>query len=437
MKINILSIQSYNFNVMNEISQQDNWNANARLWIQEDNTVFKQYIKYNRITCKNIKNLLKLSKNITLYSINEIAMPIQIYRNGIRICGYTMPYCKGKPLEDVLMSSEIDAKKQLICLMNLGKVICNLPANVYIGDLHGHNVLVEENADIHIIDIDGFSIQGSEITCPISKKMEIGSIGKIKKYRHRNGRFKISRDSDIFCFYMLMLSWLSKVDAFQFDKGETFLYLEYLEGLGFPQKVINSIHKLFSNKSNSIEMNAFFQIDLEKMVQYDYNSFVNFQQLTSGEGRRYMTLRERVNQLDSPETFEERAQIVAERECKIIIDSIENTIKSKQYKIEKGIKQVKGHMYPSIYYYVGQDYHYSDSPHYFSGSDRSYSVNNKTEAEYFVNTIVNRLETEGCVCKVELRTRKSSNGIGFWDSIFKGSTTTYIYNISYVFQWNN
>ena len=94
-------------------------------------------------------------------------------------------------------------------------------------------------------------------------------------------------------------------------------------------------------------------------------------------------------------------------------------------------------MYPSIYYYVGRDYHYSDSPHYFSGSDYHYSVNNKTEAEYFINTIVNRLETEGCVCKVELRTRKSSNGIGFWDSIFKGSTTTYIYNISYVFQWNN
>lgn len=150
-----------------------------------------------------------------------------------------------------------------------------------------------------------------------------------------------------------------------------------------------------------------------------------------------MTLKERVNQLDSPETFEERAQIVAERECQWIINSIENTIKSKQYEIKKGIKQVKGHMYSDIYYHVGRDYHYSDSPHYFSGSDSIYLVNNKTEAEYFVNTIVNRLETEGCVCKVELRTRKSSNGIGFWDSIFKGSTTTYIYNISYVFQWNN
>ena len=430
---------------MNEISQQDNWNANARLWIQEDNTVFKQYIKYNRITCKNIKNLLKLSKNITLYSINEIVMPIQIYRNGKRICGYTMPYCKGKPLEDVLMSSEIDAKKQLICLMNLGKVICNLPVNVYIGDLHGHNVLAEENADIHSIDIDGFSIQGSEITCPISKKMEIESIGKIKKYRHKSGRFKISRDSDIFCFYMLMLSWLSKVDAFQFNKGETFLYLEYLEGLGFPQKVINSIHKLYSDKSNSIEMNAFFQIDLEKMVQYDYNSFINFQQLTSGEGRRCMTLKERVNQLemqlDASETFEkfeERAQIVAEKECETIINRIENAIKSRSYEvIRKGRKQIKGDMFHHIFYRVGRNYHYSDSPHYVSNSDHAYYVNDKAEAEYFVNTIVNKLETEGCVCKVELRTRKVSNGIGFWNSILKGSTITYMYHISYVFQWKN
>ena len=58
-------------------------------------------------------------------------------------------------------------------------------------------------------------------------------------------------------------------------------------------------------------MNAFFQIDLEKMVQYDYNSFINSQQLTSGEGRRCMTLKERVNQLemqlnasDTPEKFD-------------------------------------------------------------------------------------------------------------------------------------
>lgn len=55
MKIKILPIQSYKFDTMNEISQQDNWNANARLWVQEDETVFKQYIKYSRITCKNKK----------------------------------------------------------------------------------------------------------------------------------------------------------------------------------------------------------------------------------------------------------------------------------------------------------------------------------------------------------------------------------------------
>lgn len=388
---------------------------------------------------------MELSKNTTLYSINEIGMPILIYRDGKRICGYTMPYCKGELLEKVLMSSVIDTKKQLICLMNLGKVICNLPANVYIGNLHGNNVLVEENADIHIIDIDGFSISESEITCPISTKMEFKFIEKIKKYQHENGRFKISRDSDIFCFYMLVLSWLAKVDAFQFNKNETLLYLEYLKQLGFPQKVINSIHKLYSDKSNNIEMSALFQVDLEKMMQYDYNSFINFLQLTSRGGGKCMTLKERVSQLDShldsKEAFAERVQMVVEKECNKIINQIEDSIKFKHYETKRGTKQVRGDMYPRICYMVGRNYYYPDSPHYSYGSGDGegscYVNNNKAEAEYLINAIVNRLEKEGCICWIQSRKSKASHGIGFWNSILKGSTTTYTYSINYVFKWKN
>ena len=95
-------------------------------------------------------------------------------------------------------------------------------------------------------------------------------------------------------------------------------------------------------------------------------------------------------------------------------------------------------MYLRIFYRVGRNYYYPDSPHYVSNSDHcAYYVNNKDEAEYFINIIVNKLEAEGFVCKVESTTRKSSNGIGFWDSILKGSTITYMYYISWVFDWNN
>ena len=52
-----LPIIFYHFDTSNEISQHDNWNANAKLWIQKDGIVFKRYIYKDDITKKNIHNL--------------------------------------------------------------------------------------------------------------------------------------------------------------------------------------------------------------------------------------------------------------------------------------------------------------------------------------------------------------------------------------------
>lgn len=165
-----------------------------------------------------------MSQNKTLYSFPEIVMPINIYRNKKGICGYTMPYCEGISMEEFLVSPLVDIKAQLFSLISLANVIRKLPEKVYIGDLHGANVLVEKNGKIHIIDIDGFSIQGCEITCPFSQKVKEKGIEKLNKYQHWNGEFKISRNSDIFCFYMLVLKWISKVDVIQFEKIEIFIF---------------------------------------------------------------------------------------------------------------------------------------------------------------------------------------------------------------------
>ena len=150
-----------------------------------------------------------------------------------------------------------------------------------------------------------------------------------------------------------------------------------------------------------------------------------------------MSLRDRVNQLDKPETFEERANKVAEKEVASIIRMIEDKIKRKQYNIVNGKKQVRQPMYTRICYSVGQEGYYADSPHYYGGSSSFYEVNNAAEARYLINSIKTGLEKEGCVCTVESSSDTFSNGIGFWDSIFKGSTTRYRYSISCIFEWRN
>lgn len=436
MNLKILPIRLLSPKRSCEISQQGNVNAITRIWIEPHETVYKEYVLRNNIYRKNVHNLLKISSRSAMYSIPEIAMPISIYKKGLHIQGYTMKHYSGISIRDFLTDECVDSTMQLRCLIKLGSVICQLPEDIFIGDLHGENVLVEEDGNIHIIDIDGFSTSRCEITCPLS--VQINSIPKNKKYFHCNGKFKISRESDIFCFYLLFLTWLSKEDAFRWSKFKISEYLAYLEYLDFPKSICSKIYNLYSEKRNNIDIDELHSCSNEIINKHGCTATLNIYQVTINvKEKQKMSLRDRVKELDTPESFEDRANKVAEAEVASMIRMIEDKIKKKQYDTLKRKKQVQQFMYTDICYSVGNDVHYSDSPHYYGGSSSSYTVNNEREAWYLINAIKSRLEKEGCVCKVESRSYTSSNGIGFLDSIFKGSTTRYTYSISCIFEWTN
>lgn len=419
-----------------EISQQDNVNAAAKIWIMDDGTIFKEYVIRNNTYHKNVRNLLRIAHRSDMYSLSEIAMPIHIYAKGLSIRGYSMPYCQGTPIGQYLADPDIDPSTQLRCLVHLGKVIHQLPNDIFIGDLHGDNVLVEHNGDIHIIDIDGFSTSECGITCPLTANAIAGDIPRIEKYYHRSGKFRISRDSDIFCFYLLLLGWLSKENTFRWSRSELSDYLEYLKSIGFPDSIYNKIHRLYSEKPNVIDMGSLRNLSLDLIDLCNYSAYITTQQKRIiVKEREKMSLRDRVNQLDQPGTFEGRANEIAEREAAGIISRIEDSIKRTQYEVSWGKKRVRERMYTSIDYCVGNRNHYSDSPRYYGGSVSCYFVNNEHEARYLINAIKSRLEKEGCVCKVESSSDTYSNGIGFWGSLFKGFTTRYTYNISCIFEW--
>ena len=435
MKPKIQPVRLFSPKKICEISQQGNVNAISRIWIEPHETVYKEYVLRNNMYRKNVRNLLKITSRSAMYLIPEIAMPISIYKKGLHIQGYTMKHYSGISIRDFLTDEYVDSTTQLRCLIKLGSVICQLPEDIFIGDLHGENVLVEENGNIHIIDIDGFSTKKCEITCPLSA---VNNIPKIRKYFHRNGKIKISRESDVFCFYLLFLSWLSKEDVFRWNTIEIEEYLYYLERINFPKAICDEIYNLLTKNNNKIDVNALYRCSFEIIEKLaDAATFNIYQATKNVKEKQKMSLRDRVNELDTPESFEDRADKIAEKEVASMIRSIEDNIKRKQYNMVGGKKQVQQRMYADICYSVGNDVHYSDSPHYFGGSSRCYQVNYEYEAQYLINAIKSRLEKEGCVCKVDSESRTSTNGIGFWDFLFKGSTTRYRYSIFCIFEWIN
>ena len=191
-----------------EISQAENDNATTRLWIQPNGLLYKQYVIWNLTTFRNILSLLVVGRSKRLRRIHQIVTAEKINSFGPIPVGYLMEYCSGQTLWAFLADSTVAQPMKRDCFRNLAEVIGRLPKYIFIGDLHGGNVIVSRDGSVRIIDVDGFSFPGNEISCPMAYVPGAEESFQQGKYWHRMGKFRISRDSDILCFFGIFLQWL-------------------------------------------------------------------------------------------------------------------------------------------------------------------------------------------------------------------------------------
>lgn len=161
----------------------------------------------------------------------------------------------------------------LMAFQRLASLINKLPRNVYIGDLHARNVLVNEN-EIRIIDIDGFSLKhGYKISCPL-ESCSNHSIFLHKKYCDKEGNFSISRDSDIACVLWLLLNYLMGVNPFNYAEAELKRYINFLKELGLPRDLYEMMMRMMSPEHNYLIPEAFKKIPHEMLLHCSYKHFI-------------------------------------------------------------------------------------------------------------------------------------------------------------------
>ena len=257
-----------------EISQAYNENATARLWIQPNGLVYKQYVIWNKTTLRNVLSLLLVGCCRRLRSVPQIVMPDRIVFHGLVPVGFLMKYCRGQTLWPFLEDNSVARLAKRDCFRNLAVVIECLPKHIFIGDLHGCNVMVSEDGSVQIIDVDGFSFIGNEISCPMALVSEAEMRFTAGKYWHRATKYRISRDSDILCFFMIFLQWLmGGVDPFIYTTGELLRYVDYLERVGFPAEIVRMMRRLFEDEPNFIDPEPFSRIDTDELDRYSYHAF--------------------------------------------------------------------------------------------------------------------------------------------------------------------
>ena len=193
----------------NMIIQTDNINRNSELFIH-DNEVLKIYVDNKKMYKYNLQVLKEIiKKEKYLRSIKELVLPnsLIIYNNNI--VGYSMPYIEGYTLLEIIDKKLLNDNEIKIIfnkILDLINRLKELPFNMFIGDLHEKNVIINDELNINIIDCDSYVINNKKLI----KDREV-IIGKYSNIYYNNKELKrINIASDYICLLSMLLNYVFK-----------------------------------------------------------------------------------------------------------------------------------------------------------------------------------------------------------------------------------
>ena len=220
-----------------EISQEDNLNAHARLFVRDDGDstwVYKLFDRSDPRSHERMDNLARLSHDDGFGRSDYVAWPDElVVRSGIEV-GYRMPYAEGPTLGELLLrtgNGSIDAVNG--AFVALDEALLELHP-IVVGDLHGGNVVVRDGFRITVVDPDSLSRDGWVCSSsPLSyaprtpSQLFSGDLGP-----DGAPRTMATHAQDFGCMLRLYLACLlGGVDALHMDARVLSAYLRHLRGL--------------------------------------------------------------------------------------------------------------------------------------------------------------------------------------------------------------
>jgi len=281
--LDLIPISNILVDITGEISQTDNLNAYTRLFLlSKQNQVAKVCYKDYDLWIKNLHNLLLICNQITTRELPELVLPTSLIEYEGKIVGYLMPYIEGETLDKILLEHTIPTKKVLELFDKVAAIICRLPNNIHIGDLHSKNIVVSNDGNVFLIDVDGFSVDnGCTLTCPLNYSCSYYDNIPKNKYFNQDQTVKISQNTDIFCLLELFFVWLlNGFNPLRFSKMRFSLFLEYLIVKGIPKQVIDMIDRISKNEDNFLICSPFSYFDalLDDISYEDYLMVMELQE---------------------------------------------------------------------------------------------------------------------------------------------------------------
>ena len=239
----------------------------------------KYYVREGEYFGRKLKNLNTLIyyKNI-LGEIRELVLPDKLAIIDGEIVGYTMPFIeKSKNLQTIL-NSDISLEDKLVYLRQIGTIleeiknIKDFPYDFHIGDLHEGNFLIDETNSLKVVDLDSAYIgqdEPSHTAYYLLKNSYLESFpSKYKK--SSSGLIIPSNETDLYCYNMILLDFLSGEAMYKKDLDIFYKYLSHLKDIGIDSELIRIFQSIyFSNfNQNPFSLLKTISVNLRKDMSY-------------------------------------------------------------------------------------------------------------------------------------------------------------------------
>ena len=261
------------------------------------NTEAKLLLVQLRNKIKVFKNLHRLSgptfanKLYTLELLNtyrellpqSFVIPDSLCSVQGNIEGFSMELIEGTVLSILLNDKNVDYKTKIHYLKEVGKLLDQLEKirvnspldNIFINDLHDANFLIEKDTgNLRTIDLDSCKIADnkpfpSKVLSPLallnfvdnkyqiySKDFGMYREGYKYNYRSEFGYIYPDKNSDVYCYIIMILNFLYGANVNNMKLDEFYDYIFYLENIGVSHELIEYFIKILSNADNEIPIEA-------------------------------------------------------------------------------------------------------------------------------------------------------------------------------------
>lgn len=237
--------------VMHIIPSKNGWNYETKL-------LKEFYYKEGRIFGNKLNTINTLINEVPKLGIKELILPDKLAVIDNTVIGFTMDYIENTNLFYKLNDYNVKRIDKIKYLKEIGVILEKIKKardyylidKFYLGDIHEQNFIVDTDDRIRVVDLDSSYIGANNPFATKFLSTNKAILDLPNKYPKNDYIHIPNENTDILCYSMIILNYLSKYPINTLDIADFYNYLEYLRKQGYNYDLLSCFSKLYLQTSN-------------------------------------------------------------------------------------------------------------------------------------------------------------------------------------------